>query len=674
MHVLVIDFETFYGADYTLSKLTTEAYVRDPRFQTIGVGVRNADNSARIWFEHEQFKAWAASVDWNEIAVIAHHAHFDGLILSHHYNVRPRFWFDTLSMANALRPHSRKSLAKLAELEGIGRKGEEVVLAKDKRREDFTPAEWQQYGVYCLNDCDLEYALYDLYAKQFSMTELRVMDFTIRQFTEPLLTMNRDVLAQHHADEIARKKALLEKCGADKADLMSNPKFAQLLLEYGVEPPMKYSEKQTKTAREEDPDAAPVYTYAFAKSDPGMKDLLEHDNPEVRALVEARVGVKSTIEETRALRYMGIVDRGLWPVYIAYHKAHTGRAAGGDKSNAQNLKRGGILRDAIEAPPGHKIPVADSAQIEARVLAWLACQSDLVQAFAQGRDIYSEDASEIFNRPVDRKRKEIVDGKETYPDFIPGFIAKTQRLGLGFQMWWPKFAATMLAGAMGGPPVQFGREMLEQMRIDFTSFVNNPRDVNAALSIPTRLSDADMIVHCIVSKHLVVRYREKNKAIVWFWDLCNTAIEAMYRGQEMVFGFNGTLRTEKGAVVLPSGRRLYYPDLQFEVINRGKKNERLDWTYWNGEERTKIYGGLATENWVQALARDIVMEQGVRYVDTGRRIAIQTHDELGGVVPDHDAQEALATLIEIMKSPPTWAPGLPLSAEGGIGQRYGDAK
>jgi hypothetical protein len=675
MHVLVIDFETSYGQParhpgeqpYTLSSMTTEAYVRDPRFQTIGVGIRNADNTARVWLEHDQFKAWAAAQDWSQIAVVAHHAHFDGLILSHHYGVRPGFWFDTLSMANALRPQCRrKSLAKLAEYEGLGAKGDEVILAKGKRREDFTPAEWAQYGVYCLNDCDLEFGLYDRYVREFPITELRAMDITVRMFTEPCLTMNTAVLESHHASEIERKKNLIERCAADKDILMSNDKFAQILMEYGVQPPQKLSEAKTKSAQEKDPNAAPVYSWAFAKTDPGMKSLLEHEDPEVRALVEARVGVKSSQEETRAKRFVGIVSRGLWPVYLHYAKPHTWRWSGGDKANPQNLKRGGILRDAIEAPAGYKVVVSDSAQIEARLLAYVACETWLVDAFAQGRDVYSEFASDVYRRKVDRKRKEVVDGKEIFPDFIEGFVGKTGILGLGYGMGAPKAAVTLLAGAMGGPPVQFDRGLLDSMHVDYNKFINNPKWVNKMLAIPTRLPQAEMLIHCLVSQAFVDRYRGRNPAIVSFWDVCNVAIESMARGDTNHFGRNGMFVTEKDAVLLPSGHRLYYPDLSCD--------NRQTYSYWNGEERTKLYGALFCENLIQAASRDIVAEQLVKYVDTGRKVATTTHDEIVGLAPDHDAQQALGTLLKIMKAAPAWAPGLPLSAEGGIGQRYGDAK
>jgi hypothetical protein len=665
MQILTLDIESFYDREYTLSRLTTESYIRDPRFQVIGVGIRNADNSARVWLEHDQFKAWAASVDWSEIALVAHHAHFDGLILSHHYGVRPAMWFDTLSMANACRPwYPRKGLAALGQAEGIGTKGDEVIHAKGKRREDFTQQEWQQYGVYCLNDCDMEYALFEKYRPEFSIRELRLIDITIRMFTEPVLTMNSVVLAQHHAAEIKRKAELLDRCIADKDLLMSNDKFAQLLLELGVDPPRKLSEAKTKAAAAKG-EPTPVYSWAFAKTDPGMKALVDHDDPVVAALAAARVGIKSTIEETRAKRYLGIVSRGLWTVYLAFSKAHTGRWAGGDKANAQNLKRGGILRDAIEAPEGYRIIVADSAQIEARRLAHVACETQLVKAFAEKRDVYSEFASEAYQRPVNRKRKEVVDGKEVFPDFNEGFVGKTSVLGLGYGMAGLKFAITMLSG-QNGPVVVFSRELLGSMHIDFTAFLNNPKKVNAVLAAPTRLNQADMLVHCIVADAFVQRYRGKYKAIVNFWDICNTAIEAMLYGNTYTFGRDGVYRTVKNGIVLPSGRVLHYPELACD--------NRQTFSYFNGKERTKLYGGLLCENIVQADCRDIVAYQALEYADTGRKVATLTHDEVVGVTPESDAQAGLATLLQIMHKPPEWAPGLPLAAEGGIGKRYGDAK
>ena len=180
MELYVLDFETYYDKDYTLSSMTTEQYIRDPRFETIGVGVVCPRTGHRKWFEHHEFVKAAQRVNWAQTALLAHHAHFDGLILHHHYGITPGYWFDTLSMANAVHgPGIAKNLAALGERYGVGVKGKEVEDAKGKRRADFTQAEWLQYGVYCLNDCDpLAYGVFKAMLPQFSKVELEMIDIT----------------------------------------------------------------------------------------------------------------------------------------------------------------------------------------------------------------------------------------------------------------------------------------------------------------------------------------------------------------------------------------------------------------------------------------------------------------------------------------------------------------
>ena len=122
---IALDCETYYADDYTLSKMTTEAYVRDPRFETIGVGLKIGDTrEGRLWLEHEEFRAFAARVDWSHVGVVMHHANFDALILSHRYGVRPGFIIDTLSMARTFVPADvGGSLKRLARYFEIGEKG-----------------------------------------------------------------------------------------------------------------------------------------------------------------------------------------------------------------------------------------------------------------------------------------------------------------------------------------------------------------------------------------------------------------------------------------------------------------------------------------------------------------------------------------------------------------------
>lgn len=401
--LLTIDFETYYDFDYGLSKLTTSGYILDHRFEVIGVGV--VEGAERHWLSADEFRKFAQSVDWGTTCVLAHHAHFDALILSRYFGIRPGFIADTLSMANllGLSSHVGGSLEKLAEHFGIGHKGREVLDAKGKHREDFTPAQLAAYGLYCLNDCALTFELFKRMEPLLPIVEMAVIDFTVKCFSEPSIYLNANTLQLALTEEREKKRSALALAGVSQDDLASNPRFAEVLQSLGIEPPVKIS----KTTGKE--------TFAFAKSDPGMQELLEHPSDNIRAIAEARLSVKSTIAESRIGRMLALGNPA--PIYLKVGAAHTQRWGGGDKTNFQNLPRKGPLRDAIEAPPGHVLVACDSAQIEARGAAWLTGQADLVKAFSENRDVYSEFASTIYGRKIDRKKN-----KE---DAIPGFLGKT---------------------------------------------------------------------------------------------------------------------------------------------------------------------------------------------------------------------------------------------------------
>jgi hypothetical protein len=664
-HLITIDFETYYDPPrYGLKSHTTEGYVRHPEFETIGVGVK-VDDHKSIWLEGWEFAAWAKGVDWARYAVLAHHAHFDGLILSHHYGIRPGFWFDTLSMARAL--HGTMvggSLAKLSTYYGVGAKGDEVVKAMGKRRADFTPQEHWQYGEYCKNDCDLERAiLLCMLGEGFPEGELWVIDSTIRMFTEPELVLDQAMLAQELIDVRARKAALLERVELQREDLLSNPKFAALLMELGVDPPTKES---PATGKE---------TWAFAKSDPGMKALLDHPVDEVRWLAEARVGVKSTLNETRAARYLTCAQNGPAPVYLNYAAAHTFRFGGGDKMNWQNNERPskkhptkGRIRMATGCAPGYVIVVADSGAIEARKVAWFSGHKELVAAFAEkggkGRDVYSEAASKFYGRKVDRKL-ELPDGSK--PDESPGHVGKVAVLGLGYGMGYKKFGSTLLSGPMGADPITFTRTDAERMGVDVTAFC--AECLEEIEDIPSRLGLEEKVAHWAVAKMIVERWRAENGPIVKLWKECETVIGAMLEGRVGSFGPGGCVGIVRHGLVLPSGLVMKYPGLEWSR-DRG-------FTYLGGyaKERKKLYGGLLCENVTQALARQVVTEQMLHLRGQfGYLAKLSTHDELGFPVREEEAPLALERTLTIMKQAPEWAPGLPVYAEGGFAKRYGEAK
>lgn len=407
MDVITIDFETYYDKEYSLKKMTTEAYIRNPLFQIIGVGVKINDGPTD-WYSGSNPKKFLSSIDYSKCAVLCHNTAFDGAILSWHCGIKPKFWLDTLSMARPLHNVTvGGSLAALATYYELGKKGDEVVHAEGKRREDFTDDEMERYARYCINDVDLTYALFQKLKRQIPLSELMVIDQTIRMYTEPCIQLDTVILKDHLLDIRRKKQDLLLSISSNLDDalstLMSNDKFAEILQQHGVEPPKKIS---ARTGKE---------TWAFAKTDKGMTDLLDHPDEYVQALVGARLGVKSTIEETRTQAFIDISERGALPIMLNYYGAHTGRFSGGDKINLQNLPSRGNnkIRQALKAPQYSKIIACDSSQIEARLVAWLAGQEDLVQAFREKRDVYSEFASEVYGRTI------------TKADKIERFVGKT---------------------------------------------------------------------------------------------------------------------------------------------------------------------------------------------------------------------------------------------------------
>jgi DNA polymerase I-like protein with 3'-5' exonuclease and polymerase domains len=396
MDIVTIDFETYYDREYSLSKMTTEAYVRDPRFEVIGLSIK-VNNYPTDWYSGSNPGAFLRQLKYDDRAILSHNSAFDAAILSWHFGIKPKLWLDTLSMARGLGHAATTglSLKALAAYYHLGQKGDEVHNALGKRRADFTPDEMARYGAYCTQDTDLTYALFRKLAKGFPPSEIQLIDLIIRMYTEPTIELDQGVLREHLTGVVARKEAILAKFDSPdaRATLMSNPKFAEYLLSCGIVPPTKISKTTGKA------------TFAFSKTDKEFLDLLEHPDERISAAVAARLGTKSTIEETRTYSLLEVSKRGRLPILLNYYGAHTGRLSGGGGLNLQNLPRGGAIRRALVAPKGKTLVVSDSAQIEARVVAWLAGQHDLVQSFSQKRDVYCEFASEVYGRPITKADK-----------------------------------------------------------------------------------------------------------------------------------------------------------------------------------------------------------------------------------------------------------------------------
>ncbi len=609
MDLITLDFETYYSKEFSLGKLTTEEYIRDPRFEVIGVGVKLNDQDTE-WASgtREELTTYLKTFSWDTSLVIAHNTVFDGAILSWIFDIHPKVYGDTLCMARAYHGvESSGSLKALAERHNIGAKGTEVIEALGKKRTDFTAEELARYGDYCINDVDLTFKLFKIMAQGFPKKEFKLIDATLRMFVEPILDLDLAMLEQHLMETRDSKDELLTASGVTKEDLMSNPKFAEVLKTLGIEPPMKIS---LTTGKE---------TFAFAKSDEEFKALETHPDEKVQALVTARLGTKSTLEETRTQRFIDIAKRGLLPVPVKYYAAHTGRWGGDDKINLQNLPSRGVngkkLKRSIIAPEGYTLIDADSSQIEARVLAWLANQDDLTEAFTNGEDVYVKMASRIY----DKAEEDITKDER--------FVGKTTILGAGYGMGALKFQSQLKT---------FGFDMeIEEAR------------------------------------RVIKIYRETNWKIDKLWRDAQQILVSLNNNElPMRLGRGKVLVTvpKENAIQLPSGLLMRYEDLDFEQGEMG-----IEFSYKTRRGRTRIYGGKVVENVCQAIARCIIGEQMLK-INKEHRAVLTVHDSIVCCVKDEEVTDAQKYIEECMRWTPEWADGLPINCESGTGKTYGDCE
>ena len=672
--------ETYFDpkSGYTLKKMSTEQYVRSPLFEMIGIGVAVNDGEPE-WMEASEFAAEAKHIPWERCAVGAHNTEFDALILSHHYNVHPGLLIDTLAMGRLLHGTQMSlRLENLAKHYAVGEKGHEIDKAEGKHRADFSQDEWLRYGEYCKQDVRLCRAIYmKMIDEGFPDSELWVVDLITRMFTEPQFILDEPLLKAYLIEERQRKAALMRKVagvGPEVPDaqidplvrphLMSNPKFAEALMDSGVVPPRKVS---PTTGKE---------TWAFAKSDPGMQALLESEDEEVRLLVEARVGVKSTINESRTERFLKLGAGGrLMPIQINYAAARTLRCGGAGGTNFLNLERTnkkntkkGALRKSLLAPPGYMVVAVDSGQIEARVNAWFSGHAELLEAFARDEDVYSAFASKVYGRPIDRKTV-----KE---DEIPGQVGKISVLGLGYSLGPANFAAVMLQGALGGPKIQFGEAEAALMGVDVLKFCASAYKLARVRDMPSRLPLEERIIHCAVCEFIVYQWRNANRPIVEMWKTMDAVIGGMLEENvSYTFGPGGVLSTVRHGIRLPNGTVVRYPGLKRSEEEDGKPRGFSYLGGGGGKQWQRCYGGLCLENCIQALSRIIVSDQMLAlYAKYRYRPALWPYDELVYVVPEADALQVKMRCLEEMKKAPSWAPGLPLAADAGIGASYGAAK
>ena len=650
--VIALDFETAWDRkEYTLSKMTTEEYVRDPRFKAWGLCWKEVGEDAYpMWVRGEAIAEWAEHIDWSTTAVLAHNAQFDVTILSWVYGIQPAFIFDTLSMARALRGiEAGNSLATLAAEFELPPKGQ-AVHSTDGILDEISEEIERELADYCAHDTVLCEAIFDRLMPGFPPKELRLIDITLKMYTRPLLELDRGMLQAAIVEEREAREGLLQRLGVDEAALASNDKFAALLEQIGVPPPIKTS----KTTGLE--------TYALAKNDALFQALLNSDNEDVMLLCQARLKVKSTSERTRAQRFLDIAHRGRLPVPLSYFGAGTGRwtASKGSAINMQNLKRGSFLRNAIMAPEGHLLVAGDLSQIEPRVLGVLSDNTALLDIFRSGSDAYAQFGAQMFGIPGLTK--------DTHP--VERQAAKSALIGAGYQLGWASFAAQLLVGFLGAKPLRYTKEDAKVLGVtgeDVRRFLEWDENLKKMEAIPHTCSTLELAIHCLAAKAIIDKYRAASQPVVEFWNLCQELIEySLYRGKEYK---HKCITFRKEQIVLPSGMAMRYPDLRQDKDEGG----RSQWSYADGKKRIKLYAGKITNNIVQGTAR-CVMTDGMLRVAKKYPLVGTVHDELIAVIPEGDEDYAKTWVLAQMTMEPPYLPGIPLDAGVGVHKRYGMTK
>ena len=593
---IYLDFETYYDVQLSLSKMCTVQYINHPDFKVWGGGIK-VETGPTEWYNEEETPEILSQIDWDNTAVVCHNTLFDAYILTQYYGYKPAFYYDTAAMSRGLYPNMSASLANAVRRQFPNdetmRKGEELVNAKGVR--DLDPELDAQIGGYCIQDVDLTYALFQDYITLYPDKELRIIDLTVRMFVEPKLMFDRGLLTTYKEEIATRTEQAIQASGTTREVLASHVKFKEQLESLGITVPTKKSPTTGKQIP------------AFGKNDSAYIQMCNM-YPEHNNIWEAREFVKSRIEETRAQRFIDSTNPdGTFSVPLRYYAAHTGRFGGSDKINLQNLPRGSTLRRAIMAPEGQRLYIADLSNIEARMLAWLSKEHDLVEAFRTGRDVYCEFASQIYGRTITKDNK------------LERYVGKTAILGLGYGMGADKFKQTLKTGS---PSVD--------------------------------VSDSD-------AQQIVMQYRGMYPNVPRLWSGMKDALFQMINPRSVGMMY-GPLTIKMRALELPNEMALNYPNLRFEAGQ---------FIYNTDRDYVRTHGPRVTENVVQALSRLVITDQmldiqSLPQVD----IVLQVHDEIIAIGSKHNADVTMDRILQIMRTPPEWCDDLPLDAEGGVSKVY----
>lgn len=636
---LFLDFETFWSPTHSLSKMSPIEYATHPDTEIISLAARSVNKPAQVVFGEGNIQRLCANTDWSDKWVIAHNMEgFDAMLLAWRLGARPAMWGCTLAMARPIHAKTTGlSLAKLVEHYGIGVKNNAALInTKGRHLCDFTPEEIEAMREYNADDTNQCRDLFLKLLPQTSTDELCIIDRTIRMLVEPQFVLDKSLLVHTLAAERVRKKRSLLALATDlghptkdeadaieflRSELASAPKFAAQLTARGVEVPMK-----------ESPTSPGKMIPALSKSDEGFLALQEHEDELVAAMARARLDVKSTLLETRIESFLtaGEAVGGKLPIPTKYYGADTTGRRSGWAYNPLNLPRinpdkpkpSDALRMSLCAPEGYKIVVADLSGIELRVNMFLwqvPYAMALFRADPEKADLYKALASEVMGVPIEGMPKMVRQA------------GKAMHLGCGFGL--------------------------------------GSQDKYIAVA----KTMAQIVVTPEEAAEHIAGYRRKHPEIVQGWKTCHSALDAIAVGAEQPIDPWEMCWTCAEGIRTPRGM-IRYPNLRKERNEEGK----AEWFYGEGRHKARIYAGKVDENIVQHLARTALVGYDLEFSRTkvGRNLplALEVYDELVYIVPEDEAEEALDTLQGIMRSPLPWWPELVTWSEGGIADRYGEAK
>jgi DNA polymerase len=661
--VVMIDFETFFGDDYEIKKSSTIEYVMDKRFEVLGTSVLEVSQSfpdytqtthwwdgetgTKMVLDHLQ-NTYGQSLDG--CSVVAHNATFDFSILAFRYGIYPAHPIDLIGLARHWNSRDKNDLATLTKRFGLPPKGDTKKFKNWTNRQRFykpksrkkgpkmpvqlpvmTDDQRVELGEYANNDVMRQWELFTLMLPKLSApkTELYAIKHTLELFTKPVLRV-----AYSRAGELATAmQAEMDKVIAESGTGMTLTEFRGAAFEpvlcQAIEAAGDDSRRYWKPAK----NKAGV-KMATAKDDPERDELVKHPDETVRKIMAAKVAVGSWpnhIKRVKRIVSQSRANDGVLPVPLRYGGAHTLRWSGGERINLQNL--GGrkshdlvqAIREVIVAPPGEVLIITDAAQIEPRVLAWIAGQWDLVAKFEAGEELYCGFAEKVLGYPCRKPRK----------GGIPAIEAK---------MAWARNSIGKV-GVLGG-----GYGMGPAKAVDYAE---------GAIDLPT-------------AERLIKTYREENHAIVKFWKDVERAFIYTFKYKlpcEMARGLRFDSTDDCDVIItLPSGHELKYLKVRMGEGRFGGESAQI----YNALDRTweHTWGGSLTENIVQAMSRHILWMGIERMESWGYHVAHHCHDEIIAVVPEEQGPAALDASIKALSERPAWAPDCSLGAEGIISKTY----